>query len=60
MRASWGAGSGDRVGDAGVPVPRRFSPVHRQRGLPAQLDVVHRPTRGWLGGRVVRLARGDR
>ena len=42
------------------PVPRRFSPVHRQRGLPAQLDVVHRPTRGRLGSRVVRLDRGDR
>ena len=43
-----GAGSGDRVGEAGVPVPRRFSPVHRQRGLPAQLDVVHRHTAdGW-------------
>ena len=47
-------------GEAGVPVQRRFSPMHRQRGLPAQSDVVHRPARGRLGSRVVRLDRGDR
>ena len=47
-------------GRAGVLVPRRFSSVHRQRGLPAQPDVVHRPAGDRLGGRVVRLARGDR
>ena len=37
-----------------------FSALHRQRGLSAQPDDLHRPAGGGLGGLLVRLGRRDR
>ena len=37
-------------GEGGVPLPRRFSALHRQRGLSPQPDGLYRPARGRLGG----------
>ena len=59
-RRDGGARHGDRLGEAGVPVPRRFSALHRQRGLSPQPDDLHRPAGGGLGGVLVCLGRRDR
>ena len=53
-----GGGHGDRVGEAGIPLPRRLPTLHRQRGLSAQADVVHRPSGDWLGSQLVYLGPG--